>query len=51
MICPECLNSDLKEIQFDADKQDIIYQCEKCHYEFIVNILPDNQVEPEISYT
>ena len=50
MICPECLSRDLKEIKFDAQKQDITYKCNDCGYEFVVSVIPDDKLKPELSY-
>lgn len=47
MICPECLSEDLKEIKFDVETQDITYECEDCKFEFVVNVISDNNLNPE----
>lgn len=45
MICPECLNKDIHEINYDEIKQDVTYQCDACKFEFVVNITPEDEVD------
>lgn len=44
MICPMCSCNQLTEKIYNADKHDITYECESCHFEFVVNITPDDEI-------